>query len=239
MTLMLPNEINRITRLISQAYMTTLPSIPDLMIDRLPPFASDTFPITCMVWNVQGAGSSAFSLALKELVRTHNPVVLVLVETHMGGHQTIKIGSMLGYSGHTRVDATGFSGGIWIYWREELVTIDPISQHPQFITMDIKRIGSPPWYFTSVYASPDPNKRKKLWQELKSFAALHNKPWLVAGDFNDTRFDWERSGACAETNRRAARFNEWVEDMELLEVEFVGASHTWVRGLSPETRKSA
>lgn len=27
--------------------------------------------------------------------------------------------------------------------------------------------------------------------------------------------------------------------MELLEVEFAGASHTWARGLSPETRRSA
>lgn len=91
MTLMLPNEINRIMRLISQAYMTTLTSIPDLMIDKLPPIAIDTFPITCMVWNVQGAGSRAFSLALKELIRIHKPVVLVLVETHMGGAQALKL----------------------------------------------------------------------------------------------------------------------------------------------------
>ena len=163
MTLMLPNEINRIMRLISQAYMTTLPSIPDLMIDKLPPIAIDTFPITCMVWNVQGAGSRAFSLALKELIRIHKPVVLVLVETHMGGAQALKIASLLGYSGHTRVDATGFSGGIWVYWKKDLVTVEPISQQYQYITMDIKRLGTPPWYFTAVYASPDPNKRKDLW----------------------------------------------------------------------------
>lgn len=202
MTLLLPNEVNRILRLIRQAYMTTLPFIPVSMIDRLPPIANDTFPITCMVWNVQGAGSRAFSLALKELIRIHRPVVLVLVETHMGGAQALKIASMLGYSGHTRVDATGFSGGIWVYWKKELVTVEPISQQAQYITMDIKRLGSPPWYFTAVYASPDPNKRKDLWQELQAFAATHNHPWLVAGDFNDTRYDWERNSACSETKRR-------------------------------------
>ncbi|KAL2926870.1 GTP-binding protein TypA/BipA-like protein [Bienertia sinuspersici] len=56
------------------------------------------------------------------------------------------------------------------------------------------------------------------------------------GDFNDTRFTWERNSASDETNRRSARFNEWVESMEL---EFSGASHTWARGNSIETRRSA
>lgn len=35
------------------------------------------------------------------------------------------------------------------------------------------------------------------------------------------------------------KFNDWIEDMELLEIEFTAAAHTWARGLSLETRKSA
>lgn len=62
---------------------------------------------------------------------------------------------------------------------------------------------------------------------------------LIVGDFNDTRYAWERSGFYAQTSRRTARFNEWVEDMELLEIESAGASHTWVSGLTPETHYSA
>lgn len=105
--------------------------------------------------------------------------------------------------------------------------------------MDMKHVEVEPWYFIAIYASPDPNKRSDLWRELKDFAATHNKPWLLAGDFNDTRFAWERITNCAETSRRCNRFNEWVEDMGLLEVEFSGASHTWSRGNSAETWKIA
>lgn len=105
--------------------------------------------------------------------------------------------------------------------------------------MDIKRIGGQPWFFTAVYASPDPMKRKELWSELEKFAKDHNKPWLIAGDFNETRYSWERNKSCTETSRRMTRFNSWVEDMQLLEVEFAGASHTWARGNSTETRCSA
>ncbi|XP_021860299.2 uncharacterized protein [Spinacia oleracea] len=209
--------------------MTSLPSIPISMVDGLPNLASDTYPITCMIWNVQGAGSPAFISSHKELVREHKLLVLTLVETHMGGCQAIKIATILGYSGHTRVDAQGFSGRIWVYWK---------SEHNQYITMDIQRVGDQPWYFTPVYASPDPTKHTDLWRELEKFASTNNKPWLIAGDFNDTRFTWERCSSCSETSRGAARFNNWVEDMQLLEVQFAGAFHTWARGLTLETRHS-
>lgn len=145
----------------------------------------------------------------------------------------------MGYTGHTRVDAIGFSGGIWVYWRPEEVTVEPIIKHNQHITINITRVGATPWYFTAVYASPDPSKRQELWKELQEFATTHNIPWMIAGDFNDTRFPSERNKSCTETDRRSTRFNDWVNDMDLLEVEFTGAAHTWARGLSPETRQSA
>ncbi|XP_056697923.1 uncharacterized protein [Spinacia oleracea] len=192
-----------------------------------------------MVWNVQGAGSREFISVLKEVIRLHKPTVLALVETHMGGEQVVRIATMLGYSGHTRVDAQGFSGGIWVYWKPELVTVDPIEQSNQYITMIITRRGEEPWYLTTVYASPDPSNRQDLWRDLTDFASRNNKPWLLAGDFNETRAGWERSSSCAETTRRSERFNLWVEDTQLIEVEFSGPSHTWARGNTMETRRSA
>ncbi|XP_021858798.2 uncharacterized protein [Spinacia oleracea] len=218
--------------------MTTLSNIPNLMEDRIPNISTDNLPISCMVWNVQGAGNRNFITALKEVVRANKPSVIALVETHMAGAQAQMIATILGYSGHTRVDAMGFRGGIWIYWKTEQVTVEPILKHNQHITMNITRVGATPWYFTAVYASPDPTKRSELWVELHSFAQTHNKPWLLAGDFNDTRSRSERNSSCHETTRRSVLFNEWVDDMQLIEVEFSGAAHTWARGLTPETRRS-
>ncbi|XP_021717952.1 uncharacterized protein LOC110685739 [Chenopodium quinoa] len=62
---------------------------------------------------------------------------------------------------------------------------------------------------------------------------------MFAEDFNDTRFSHERSSSCPETTRRSARFNEWVEDMNLLEVKFSGPGHTWSHGTFVDTRTSA
>lgn len=156
-----------------------------------------------------------------------------------GGAHAQKVASILGYYGHTREDAQGFSGGIWLYWRSELITVGPIARSNQYITVEITRNGEVPWYFSAIYASPDPSKRQDLWRELSDFASNHHKPWLLAGDFNETRFQWERSSSCAETSRRSARFNHWVEHNQLIEVSFSGPSHTWSRGHSIETWRSA
>ncbi|KAL2921667.1 50S ribosomal protein L10 [Bienertia sinuspersici] len=42
-----------------------------------------------------------------------------------------------------------------------------------------------------------------------------------------------------KTKRRAKHLNHWVESMELIELQFLGASDTWAKGNSPETRRSA
>ncbi|KAL2941061.1 Zeaxanthin epoxidase chloroplastic [Bienertia sinuspersici] len=104
--------------------------------------------------------------------------------------------------------------------------------------MEIVHTSEVPWAFTAVYASPNPTKRKDLWSSLTDYASSHNLPWIIGGDFNDTRYDWECIN-CREVKRRAKQFNTWIEDMELLELEFVGPSHTWARGLTKETRKSS
>ena len=237
-TLKLPNDINIALRYLYAAYKAKYPNSTGIMNNIQHPH-DNSFPITCMVWNVQGAGSREFLSVLKEIIRINKPVVLALVETHMGGDRALKIAQVLGYNGHTRVDAQGFSGGIWVYWRSELVTIDPIIQHQQYITMEVTKVGATPWYFSAIYASPDPTRRQELWQELTDFAQHNNKPWILAGDFNETRFGWERSSSCSSTTTRSNQFNAWVEENCLIEVEFSGQSHTWSRGNSVDTWHSA
>ncbi|KAL2941229.1 Ribonuclease H [Bienertia sinuspersici] len=139
----------------------------------------------------------------------------------MGGKQAKLIATKFGFGGHM----------------SETVHISHIDQNMQHLTMEICRNGEEPWYFTAIYASPDPVKRIDLWKYLQDFAKTHNHPWLLGGDWNDTRYDWERSSSCDEVKRHSRHFNSWIEDMELLETEFSRPSHTWARGHSSETRK--
>ena len=36
-----------------------------------------------------------------------------------------------------------------------------------------------------MYASPRIFERKVLWENLSKVIDLHNKPWIIAGDFNE------------------------------------------------------
>ncbi|XP_074306224.1 uncharacterized protein LOC141641463 [Silene latifolia] len=192
-----------------------------------------------MVWNVQGTGSKNKISAIKEVVRAYKPTVLALVETHMGGDHAIKLGNILGYGDHSRVNTIGFSGGIWLYWKKDIVSINPIVEHQQFITVEISRNGELPWFFSAVYASPDPTNRRELWSELENFARMNNRPWIMAGDFNETRSLSERHGGNESMARRCERFNNWIENCEFIVLAFSGPAHTWARGNSVETRQSA
>lgn len=39
-----------------------------------------------------------------------------------------------------------------------------------------------------VYASPNEQNKRILWENMKMITAIVNKPWLVVGDFNDIAF---------------------------------------------------
>ncbi|KAL2945366.1 Cyanidin 3-O-glucoside 5-O-glucosyltransferase [Bienertia sinuspersici] len=114
------------------------------MSNRLPNLAVNSCHISFLVWNVQGAGSNAFLSALKELIRVNKPSVVALVETHMGGERAQYIATKIGFDGHLRVDATGFSGGIWLYWKMDAVTVSLVEQSNQYLTIDISRQGEDP-----------------------------------------------------------------------------------------------
>ncbi|KAH9617315.1 hypothetical protein KSS87_016189 [Heliosperma pusillum] len=235
----IPWNLNEMLGLVSRSYLSSLPVVPVNMSDRIPNLTPNTNPISCLVWNIQGSSNRAKIAALKEVIKTYKPSVVALLETRMGGDQAIKIGNILGFDGHARVNAAGFSGGIWVYWRTDFVSVQPITEHEQYITMEISRRGETPWFFSAVYASHNPSNRKELWKELEEFARINKQPWLMAGDFNETRSIQERHGGDANMARRCNLFNNWIENCELIELAFTGPSHTWARGNSPETRQSA
>ncbi|XP_074290990.1 uncharacterized protein LOC141617724 [Silene latifolia] len=208
-------------------------------MDRFPNNLNRRPAISLMTWNVQGAGSPAFLIMLKELIRVNNPQVLALVETHISGDVAQRICDRINFGGKTRVEAEGFSGGIWLFWRPEEVTVTPIIHHSQHITVEISRNGEIPWYYTAIYASPDSVKKEELWRNLEEFARTHNRPWLAMGDFNDTRFIHERNGDSETMKRRCNKFNAWFETNNWIDLDYSGPDYTWSRVTSSMTRKWA
>lgn len=82
--LKLPIEIKHALRHIAAAFKSQFPNSEEIM-NYTYNISTNSYPITCMVWNVQGAGSREFMTTLRKVIRINKPIVFSLVETHMGG----------------------------------------------------------------------------------------------------------------------------------------------------------
>ncbi|KAL7228229.1 hypothetical protein ACSBR2_007021 [Camellia fascicularis] len=103
-------------------------------------------------WNCRGAGNNTFKRNLKELLRTHKPEILILMETKVELNSMGMFFNRLGFMASAHVDLVGRSGGK----------------------------TTPDWLLSVVYASPNARKMEELWQNLKTTAQQNNDLWLVA-----------------------------------------------------------
>ncbi|KAI9076108.1 hypothetical protein K1719_041922 [Acacia pycnantha] len=54
-----------------------------------------------------------------------------------------------------------------------------------------------------------------------------NDPWLLAGDFNDIKTPMEQKGGGRISEVRCRRFNNWIQDSCLIDLEAHGPFYTW------------
>lgn len=61
-------------------------------------FPSSQFPpMRILVWNIRGAGSDSFLRTTRDLIRSHDPVVMLLVETKVNNSRADRIIWSLGF----------------------------------------------------------------------------------------------------------------------------------------------
>jgi hypothetical protein len=94
---------------------------------------------------------------------------------------------MLGYDGFDATEVRGFSGGIIVAWQKTNMHVSVYSKKFQYMHLMVQFNNGDSWFFTPIYASPNEDNRKVMWEDLVGIANCMNKAWLLAGDFNDMR----------------------------------------------------
>lgn len=176
-------------------------------------------------WNCRGAGSSQFVRVMKDLAKLHKPDIIVVMETRCGGPKAEKIIKKIGFDDFVKVDAIGFSGGIWVLWRNPIQVFVSVIDD-QFIHMKVAH-DCEVWWLTAVYANPMEIKKADMRQKVKSIADDMNEPWLVCGDFNDIMSISEKKGGAGVDRRRMRLFCNWLDDCKLLDLGSSGPAFTW------------
>ena len=117
-------------------------------------------PISCflmniIIWNSRGALEPNFQPHVRELVQNHNPAIMVIMETCLGGNRAKEITYRLPFDSAIHTDTIGRVGGLWLLWNSDRVEVNHLASTEQEIHAIVKVCSSDfSWWFTAVYASP-------------------------------------------------------------------------------------
>ncbi|XP_039015149.1 uncharacterized protein LOC120145366 [Hibiscus syriacus] len=162
-------------------------------------------------------------------MRDHSPDVVGFVKTRISKHVADRVIAQLKIPNSFRVEADGFSGGIWICWYDH-IQIDVLFNHFQFVQCRIHcKSNNHSALATFVYASPNPAKRKTLWSYLQLLSNHINEPWVILGYFNAALSPNDRKG-CVSIPVSDQDFSNIVFDSSLHNLGYQGPDFTWYRG---------
>lgn len=120
---------------------------------------------------------------------SHNPDLVILTKTRLSDDRANSVISNLGYDGFFKVDAMGFSRGIWILWNLIAIVVEPVSAsfHEVFLKVQVR---NQTFILTALYTSPLFALRKQTWLNLYELFDLITMPWIIMEDFNEISQTW-------------------------------------------------
>lgn len=180
-----------------------------------------------LIWNCRGAGGRNFASMIRDFLSIYQLDFIAIIEPRISGPTADRVIKKIGLVEGARVDARGFSGGIWCLWRSSFISVSVISTSRYCVHLKMNPSSPSFWYISVIYASPNANNREEVWQEIRDFKDAYPGPWALAGDFNSIVSENERFGGAAYNNRSNNAFVECIEDCGLIDMGFSGPPFTW------------
>ncbi|KAL4348482.1 hypothetical protein GQ457_17G005590 [Hibiscus cannabinus] len=152
------------------------------------------FMVKIIFWNVQGALDPVVLRSFRLLNRAKTPDIVAVFEPRISGGAADRFIRRSNFEFSYRVEAQGFSGGIWILWRDT-VRMDFLAVFNQFVHGHCSPLnGEPGFFVTFIYASPEVGRRRALWGQLRALEPGPGVPWVLGGDLNVIGSTCEMSG---------------------------------------------
>lgn len=145
-------------------------------------------------WNCRGAGSSPFCRNVHKLIFDYKLDILILLETRVPSNRAVQVSNFGNFEEFVCVEAKGYSGGIWIFWRTRTVNLELLTLNDQVISIGVVPGQKIEWVSTAMYVSPLEKYRKERWNYLGQIGPHIQLPWLLLGDFNQVLYEEEKVG---------------------------------------------
>ncbi|XP_074346861.1 uncharacterized protein LOC141685668 [Apium graveolens] len=177
-------------------------------------------------WNCRGLGNPRAIRALWNMVKSHKPNILFLMETLSYKERIKHLCDKMGFDNHWTVECVSRSGGIALFWKSN-VKCTVCNQGINFIDVQITNVNEVKWRLTGFYGFPERARIRESWGLLKMLAGVSDLPWVVLGDFNDMVNISDKKGNCAHPQSLLDGFKRTIEECGLIELELTGGSYTW------------
>lgn len=193
--------------------------------------------LTISSWNVRGANGSVARSNIRKLVSQSKANILFLQETKCSSWSDLLMNSIWDSNIYEWevVNSTGNSGGLLIFWKKSLLTVEQVTCSSCWIWCKGKVNGEYPVNLINVYGPHDPLEKSVFWNHLRNIvSASIDEPLCILGDFNSIRSKEDREG-CIYSDRDSKLLNEFLEDHNLLEIDGSNFKFTW---FGPGNKKS-
>lgn len=179
--------------------------------------------------NIQGLAQKAKKDWVKELCIKNKVNFLAIQETKM---ETIDESCVKQCWGnlvfdHVYSEAVGNSGGILCVWDTNSFCRSSITVSDYFVIIrGYWRLSGKKTMIIAVYAPQESKEKMSLWGFLRQEVGKWNGNVIIMGDFNEVRVKSDRFGSHFNQNG-AQRFNSFISDSGLVEVNLGGCHFTW------------
>lgn len=185
--------------------------------------------------NVRGLRDRAKRRRLRSLLLEGKFQCCFLQETKCSDVNSTIVESVWGGSEYNWVarKAEGLSGGLLIIWNSDLADAVFSFSGRGFVGVCAKwKTSNNICFLVNVYSPCDFDGKKELWKDLLLCKrCFGGGVWCVAGDFNAISAVEERRGASRLCGgREISGFNQFISDMELIDVSVLGKKYTWFSG---------
>ncbi|KAK8714074.1 hypothetical protein V6N13_149275 [Hibiscus sabdariffa] len=150
------------------------PLVPNTLLGAVKPPNLAVGHVQSLVQPIVVADSqNAPSMPALPKIQDHRPTLLGLVEPRISGARANLVIAALGFPHSYRVEASGFSGGIWLCWSDS-VHVEVLLHHFQFLHCKVTcNLTGSVYMLSLVYASPSASRRKVLWPHLRVIVTPH------------------------------------------------------------------
>ncbi|XP_056162312.1 uncharacterized protein LOC115663491 [Syzygium oleosum] len=181
-------------------------------------------------WNVRGLNHSPKRRELVDFALSLDPHILILLEHKIKeDNADFVVDSSFREWSYAHNYMYSSLGRLWILWKPSILRLTVLEASAQVIHCQIDKPGMDPFLLSAIYGCNTEVERGIMWRNILNFSNRNpeNVPWLLMGDFNETRDISERIGSTVRWTVGMDELNNIIEELALIEPPSLGPIFTW------------